>query len=98
MGPEMGPKSERNYKPRRSDLERKWVQKGTPNRAKRGPKSVPKMIEKRGPKKGGTGSECSRAVGPGGELRVFFVLSLKNINIKRDSGTLTSPKGGSADF
>ena len=70
MGPEMGPKSERNYKPQRSDLERKWVQKGTPNRAKRGPKSVPKMIEKRGPKMGGgIGSYVSQAVGPGGELR-----------------------------
>ena len=53
MGPEMGPKSERNYKPRRSDLERTWVQTNSPTRAKRGPKSVPQLIEKRGPKKGG---------------------------------------------
>ena len=66
MGPEMGPKSERNYKPQRSDLERKWVQKGIQHRAKRGPKSVSKMIEKRGPKKGGVVASVAKPWGQGG--------------------------------
>ena len=48
--------------------------------------------------KGGGGSDPSRAVGPGGDLGGGYLLSLTNINIKRGSGTLTPPKGGSADL